>query len=109
MYYPNGEGAMGNLLHMIWVILAAILAGVSMVKVRPARPAGKPDDHGTLRGDVSSAVPDGESDAAAVAGSEVAAAAVAESQDVAESGGEAGPGEAEEPVEQPLPSGPAPI
>jgi alpha-1,6-mannosyltransferase len=35
VYYPNGEGAMGDLGHMVWVILAAILTGVSMLKVDP--------------------------------------------------------------------------
>ncbi|HYS36765.1 MAG TPA: polyprenol phosphomannose-dependent alpha 1,6 mannosyltransferase MptB [Pseudonocardiaceae bacterium] len=42
VYFPNGEGAMGNLWHMIWVILAAILAGVSMVKVDPLGLRSKP-------------------------------------------------------------------
>jgi alpha-1,6-mannosyltransferase len=55
VYYPNGEGAMGDLPHMIWVILAAILAGVSMLKYDPLGLRRKPDDHGTLVGDVSPA------------------------------------------------------
>lgn len=56
VYYPNGEGAMGSLPHMIWVILAALLAGVSMLKVDPLGLRGtKADDHGTLPGDSSPA------------------------------------------------------
>jgi alpha-1,6-mannosyltransferase len=55
VYYPNGEGAMGDLPHMIWVILAAILAGVSMLRYDPLGLRRKPDDHGTLVGDVSPA------------------------------------------------------
>jgi alpha-1,6-mannosyltransferase len=42
VYFPNGEGAMGNLWHMIWVVLAAILAGVSMVKEDPLGLRSKP-------------------------------------------------------------------
>src|SRR6202000_2962844 len=55
VYYPNGEGAMGSLPHMVWVILAAILAGVSMLKYDPLGLRRKPDDHGTLVGDVAPA------------------------------------------------------
>jgi alpha-1,6-mannosyltransferase len=42
VYFPTGEGAMGNLWHMIWVILAAILAGVSMIKEDPLGLRSKP-------------------------------------------------------------------
>jgi alpha-1,6-mannosyltransferase len=57
VYYPNGEGAMGSLPHMIWVILAALLTGAAMLKYDPLGLRAKPDDHGTLPGDVSAAVP----------------------------------------------------
>ncbi|HEX3649691.1 MAG TPA: polyprenol phosphomannose-dependent alpha 1,6 mannosyltransferase MptB, partial [Pseudonocardiaceae bacterium] len=57
VYYPNGEGAMGSLPHMIWVILAAILTSVSMLKYDPLGLRDKHDDHGTLTGDVAPAVP----------------------------------------------------
>lgn len=56
VYYPNGEGAMGSWPHMIWVILAAILTAVSMLKYDPLGLRGKLDDHGALGGDVSAAV-----------------------------------------------------
>ncbi|HVV18216.1 MAG TPA: polyprenol phosphomannose-dependent alpha 1,6 mannosyltransferase MptB [Pseudonocardiaceae bacterium] len=95
VYYPNGEGAMGDLLHMIWVFLAAILTGVSMLKVDPLGLRHRPDDHGTLPGDV----------AAAVAGDELPASPTRLAVDSA-------PAEAAEPepdVEQPLPSGPTPV
>lgn len=95
VYYPNGEGAMGDLLHMVLVILAAILTGVSMLKVDPLSLRTKPDDHGTLPGDVSAAVASPELPA------EAAESAVAEAEAARES-------VAEESVEQPLPSGPAP-
>src|SRR6266568_2815237 len=57
VYYPTGEEAMYSLGHMIVVALAAILAGVSMLKVDPlglraARPAPV-----TLSGDVHSVPP----------------------------------------------------
>jgi hypothetical protein len=91
VYYPNGEGAMGDLVHMIWVILAAILTGVSLVKFDPLGLRGKPDDHGTLPGDVS----------AAVAGDELPAAEPQVVEAVDES-------DSEQSVGQPLPSGPAP-
>jgi alpha-1,6-mannosyltransferase len=51
VYFPNGEGAMGNLWHMIWVILAAILAGVSMVKEDPLGLRSKPAVPVVLSGD----------------------------------------------------------
>jgi alpha-1,6-mannosyltransferase len=67
VYFPNGEGAMGNLWHMIWVILAAILAGVSMVKVDPLGLRSKPavpvvlasDAHIVLTSDVPVPAADG--------------------------------------------------
>jgi hypothetical protein len=37
VYFPNGEGAMGNLAHMAWVFLAAVLTGVSMLREDPLR------------------------------------------------------------------------
>jgi alpha-1,6-mannosyltransferase len=55
VYFPNGEGAMGDLPHMIWVILAAILTGVSVLKVDPLGLRAKLDDHGTLTGDAAPA------------------------------------------------------
>lgn len=57
VYYPNGEGAMGSLPHMVWVILAAILTAVSMLKYDPLGLRSKPDDPGTLSGDTAPAVP----------------------------------------------------
>jgi alpha-1,6-mannosyltransferase len=57
VYFPNGEGAMGNLWHMIWVILAAILAGVSMVKVDPLGLRSKPTEPVTLAARPSVTVP----------------------------------------------------
>jgi alpha-1,6-mannosyltransferase len=37
VYYPDGEGAMGDLVHMVVVIVFAILAGVSMLKSDPLK------------------------------------------------------------------------
>ncbi len=50
VYYPNGEGAMGDLPHMVLVILAAILTGVSMAQAWPTRSAcgANPEAHGNL-------------------------------------------------------------
>jgi alpha-1,6-mannosyltransferase len=86
VYYPNGEGAMGSWPHMVWVILAAILAGVSMLKYDPLGLRAKPDDHGTLTSDASAAVPaPGPTVSADPADSASAeTAAVAESESVAE-------------------------
>jgi alpha-1,6-mannosyltransferase len=53
VYFPNGEGAMGDLPHMIWVILAAILTGVSVLKVDPLGLRSTLEDHGTLSGDTA--------------------------------------------------------
>jgi alpha-1,6-mannosyltransferase len=57
VYYPNGEGAMGSLPHMIWVILAAILTSVSMLKYDPLGLRSRPAAHGAHTGDVAPAVP----------------------------------------------------
>jgi hypothetical protein len=57
VYYPNGEAAMGDLLHMIWVILAAILTGAAVMKVDPLGLRHRPTGTTTLTGDVSGAVP----------------------------------------------------
>jgi alpha-1,6-mannosyltransferase len=35
VYYPSGESAMTSFWHMVWVVLGAILAGVSMLRVDP--------------------------------------------------------------------------
>jgi alpha-1,6-mannosyltransferase len=51
VYFPNGEGAMGNPWHMIWVILVAILAGVSMIKEDPLGLRSKPVVPVVLSGD----------------------------------------------------------
>jgi len=80
VYFPNGEGAMGNLWHMIWVILAAILAGVSMVKVDPLGLRSKPavpvvlasDAHVVLTPDVPVPAADGHVRPAPVVPAEVA-------------------------------------
>jgi alpha-1,6-mannosyltransferase len=37
VYYPNGEGAMGDLVHMVFVVLFAVLAMVSMTKYDPLK------------------------------------------------------------------------
>jgi alpha-1,6-mannosyltransferase len=55
VYFPNGEGAMGDLPHMIWVILAAILTVVSVLRVDPLGLRTKLEDHGTLTGDAAPA------------------------------------------------------
>jgi alpha-1,6-mannosyltransferase len=104
VYYPNGEGAMGDLPHMIWVVLAAILTGVSMVKVDPLGLRPQPVGHDTSPGDVSSAVPDAEPPAVA----EPVQPEVAESE-VAEAGRADEAPMGDEAVDQPLPSGPAPV
>jgi alpha-1,6-mannosyltransferase len=54
VYYPSGESAMTNVGHMIWVLLAAILAGVSMLKFDPLGLRAKPVEPVTLSGDVHS-------------------------------------------------------
>ncbi len=101
VYYPNGEGAMGSLPHMIWVILAAILAGVAMLKYDPLGLRSKPDDHGTLPGDVAAAVPP-----VAAGAEDVPPTTV----DVAEPvTGPVVESAAPEAVDEPLPSGPAPV
>jgi alpha-1,6-mannosyltransferase len=57
VYYPNGEAAMGDLWHMVWVILAAILTVVSVMKVDPLGLRHRPVGTTTLNGDASGAVP----------------------------------------------------
>jgi alpha-1,6-mannosyltransferase len=57
VYYPNGEGAMGDLWHMVWVILAAILTGVSMLKVDPLGLRSTPSAPLTLTADAHTPVP----------------------------------------------------
>jgi alpha-1,6-mannosyltransferase len=42
VYYPNGEGAMGDLGHMLIVILLAILTWVSMLRPDPLRLRSRP-------------------------------------------------------------------
>lgn len=92
VYYPNGEGAMGSLPHMIWVILAALLAGVSMLKVDPLGLRGpRTHDDRTLPGD-SSPVPVGTPAEQQVNGSHVAGAETAAVT-----------------VDERLPSGPTPV
>lgn len=57
VYYPNGEGAMGDLLHMVEVILAAILTGVSMLKFDPLGLRRNRHAPVTPAGDVAAAEP----------------------------------------------------
>lgn len=57
VYYPNGEGAMGDLWHMIWVILAAVLTALSVLKVDPLGLRHRRTGEATLTGDTSGAVP----------------------------------------------------
>jgi alpha-1,6-mannosyltransferase len=57
VYYPNGEGAMGDLVHMIFVILAAVLTFASMLKVDPLGLRRRSADHHTLTGDVAAVTP----------------------------------------------------
>jgi alpha-1,6-mannosyltransferase len=53
VYFPNGEAAMNDLLHMVWVILAAILTIVSVLRVDPLGLRAKLEDHGTPTGDTA--------------------------------------------------------
>ncbi|HEX5404235.1 MAG TPA: polyprenol phosphomannose-dependent alpha 1,6 mannosyltransferase MptB [Pseudonocardiaceae bacterium] len=104
VYYPDGEGAMGDLPHMVWVILAAILTGVSMLKYDPLGLRHKPDDHGTLVGDVSPAAAEVvvEHEVATVEQPEAAQTEPAESADSADPAGSA------DSLDEPMRSGPAP-
>lgn len=102
VYYPNGEGAMGSWGHMVWVFLAAILTGVSMVKYDPLGLRGKPAADDTLPGDVSSAVPADPEPADHETNVEAPVAPVAEEAS-------AEPDAAADPVDEPLHSGPAPV
>jgi alpha-1,6-mannosyltransferase len=70
VYYPNGEEAMGDLPHMVWVILAAILTTVSVLKVDPLGLRSRLDDHGTLGGDTATAEPSSPPDVVVAADAE---------------------------------------
>lgn len=57
VYYPNGEGAMGDFWHMVCVLLAAVLTGWSMLKVDPLGLRGHPKPVSATGTGTAAAVP----------------------------------------------------
>ncbi|HKN98894.1 MAG TPA: polyprenol phosphomannose-dependent alpha 1,6 mannosyltransferase MptB [Pseudonocardiaceae bacterium] len=103
VYYPNGEGAMGSPAHMIWVFLAAILTGWSMLRFDPLGLRDKPAGHDTLPGDVAAPLPPEPETSALVP------APAAHEADQEPDGADRAVAAEPEPAAEPLHRGPAPV